>query len=154
MQAHRGPGWSTEEPPASLPPSRPPAGPPSFLTPPLPSSSLTHTRPRPREAPLREGTAGAPRSSSLWPAAGRTAPALARGARRTSTRETGARRARAPPGTRTPSLAHAPGRASAARRRAHPRQSFTISLPLAPLLAGHSNSFPTSPAKDFFPPSP
>lgn len=143
---------------AGAPRSPPPAGPPSSPTEPLRSLSLANTGPRPRKAEVRDGAAAALHAWSLGPAAPRTALVLALRARcvaRGGARAyelTGSQRAR--PETRTPSLARAPGRASAARRRAHrDRALLSRSLSrLPPLWAFKQLSDITS--QGFFPPSP
>lgn len=105
-----------------LTPSRPP-----------PPRPRTRTRPRPREGPeLRECAAAAGRAGSLGSAAGAGRAGLggARGCEHAGGRR--ARGERAPRAPRTPET-----------------ELYYLAPSRASLLAGHSNSFPTSAAEDF-----
>lgn len=141
---------------AGAPRSPPPAGPPASLLPPSDSAPfLSHTHP---PAPSGGRTPGRRScgATRVQRRARRPAHSTGAGSRRAALCNSqaydraGGQGAR--PGTRTP----LPGaRPRESERRAPARTPETELYYLAPsrasLLAGHSNSFPTSPAKDFFP---
>lgn len=149
VQAHRGLGWSSAQPPSrrasllshqaaplvfSRTHGRAPSG---GRTPGRRSCGAARVEPGAR-CPAHPTGAGAG-SPGVWRAAAR-APMNLRGA---SARVRG----RAPPPWRAPQGERAP------RAGAHTETELYYLAPSrASLLSGHSNSFPTSPAKDFSPP--
>lgn len=146
MQAHRGLGWSSAQPPSRR----------ASLLSHQAARFLSHTRARALgrqnsgTAQLRRCTRGASgplprapnwcwrREPGVWRAAAR-APMNLRGA---SARVRG----RSPPPWRAPQGERAP-RAGARTKT----ELYYLAPSRASLLSGHSNSFPTSPAKDFPP---
>lgn len=126
MQAHRGPGWSTEEPPASLPPSRRA----SLLSHPAASLLFSHTHP---PAPSGGPTPGrhSRRAALVEPRAGRRAHGTGASTGRAAHEYAGDRRA---PRARTPGDAHPLPRArpGESERRAPARTPETELYYLAP----------------------